>query len=50
MNMRAESRAENRWSSANVVVAPGGWCSCCSSWCWCHVSGMVSESSTSEEL
>jgi hypothetical protein len=33
----SRNRAEERWDSAEVVVAPAGWCCCCC-WCWCHVN------------
>jgi hypothetical protein len=50
VSLRSESHPEDKWSSASVVVAPGGWCwtTCCH--CWCHVSGMVIQDSDSEEL
>ena len=38
MILRAIDRVEERFDSADVVVAPGGWCCCCNCWCHCMAS------------
>ncbi|HEX4952750.1 MAG TPA: hypothetical protein VF017_05075 [Thermoanaerobaculia bacterium] len=51
MKLNTRVRVEEKYDSPAVVVAPGGWCccTCCHSWCHCHVSNVMA-SSGDEEL
>jgi hypothetical protein len=47
MKLSTSISIEEKYDSASVVVAPGGWCcctcSCCHCWCHCHAAATMSE-------
>lgn len=36
MRLSSLERVEEKWDSANVIVAPSAWSSCWCCCCWCH--------------
>lgn len=36
MKLYSVPRFEEKYDALDVVVSPGGWCSCCC--CWCHAT------------
>jgi streptolysin S family bacteriocin protoxin len=50
MTLKSLARVEDKFSSVNPTVAPGGWCcsNCC--WCWYATPGPAGEGADDEEL
>jgi streptolysin S family bacteriocin protoxin len=48
MKLSTRVYVQEKYDSASVVVAPGGWCcsTCC--WCHCHVSNVMAGSGDEE--